>query len=1496
MKLRHSLLSILLSMVLSLNLTGFHIIAEENPEETGGEAGAEVLEQQDPEETSPEETVSELPEEAPGETPQAEEEINPEETPLPEEITPDPQESLPAEGEVPAETGQPEETALPEESALPEETPLPEETALPEETVLPEETPDPESEGEKGTEEIDVSDIVLQAGGFPADNEGSTAEAYNPKDYDDWKPLCDALVAGMTTRKTEIDIREYNLPASRMREMYGTILNTNPQLFFVKASVSFNYETRDGVRYAVMVVPRYDSAYSVADYEAFVAASDKILSGIKSGWSDQQKALYLHDAVVLRNNYDLTYSKYNAYNALVEQSSVCQGYALAYLYFCNELGIECEFVSSVEMGHAWNRVKLGGSWYYVDCTWDDPVGTGDTLLFSQNCGHSNAFNSDNQHRNTNHKGSDWVNDYGESVIGTCSNSKYDSAWFKESMAPVVTIGNLSGYITNTSSDFMVYDYSSGSSRTLAALSDNKWPVYGEQGSTWTKKYWGTATDGTNFYVSGPRTIYSISTTGTLKTLYTLSSAEQNKGYIYGIYIDGSDLCYDIQQSSSAGTYQTTGSVKVGGGGDDPQPAVVEKIAISPNTNPIDAGSSTSLTVTITPAGSAAVDSLNFSSANQGIAVAESGGTVRGIAPGTTTITASTQDGKVKGSCDITVKAIDLKAVKIYASQDVLRPSQTTTLTVKYEPENATYKEVTWSSLNSDIATVDANGTVQALKAGQATIKAVSKQYSGISDTKIIQVVKPVEKVSIEDYTQAVYPGSVITLKAVIEPSDAYDQSINWSSSDTSIATVSSNGQVRFIKEGSVTITAASGGDSTKKGSITLSVNPKPVESISLNQTSASMLSGDTLQLTATTLPKDAGAVTVSWKSSDDKTATVSTSGKVTAVKAGTAVITASAPSGSKTVSASCTVTITPRVVFEITSQPSDATVKAGENASFHITATGEGLSYQWQLSRDNGLNWSDMNSSKFPSALTPDFEIKASTNLDGYLFHCVVTDQNKDKLTSSSAKLTAEAAVEITAQPSDTTVNAGEKAYFHVKASGQDLSYQWQMSKDKGSSWTSLNGTKFPSALTPDFEIKASTGNGGNLFRCVVTDSSGQKAVSNSAKLNLEALPALKITSQPSDTTVSAGEMAKFHVKASGDGLSYHWQLSRDNGLNWSGMSGTKFPSALTADMEIKAGTNLDGYLFRCVVSDTYGQKVTSTNAKLTLEDASGIEITSQPSDATVSAGEIAKFHVKASGEGLSYHWQLTRDNGLNWTSLNGTKFPSALTADFEIKASTNTDGNQFRCVITDASGQKVHSKAARLTVEEIPGIEITLQPSDTTVSSGQNAYFHVKANGDNLSYHWQMSKDDGSSWTSLNGTKFPSALTPDFEIKASTGNAGNLFRCIITDPDGKKATSKSAKLSLGDLPPLKITSHPSDTTVSAGANAQFHVKASGEGLSYHWQLTRDNGINWTSLNGTKFPSALTADFEIKGSTSTDGNQFRCVVSDSFGQKVNSNSAKLSVQ
>ncbi|MDF2941329.1 MAG: Transglutaminase-like superfamily [Herbinix sp.] len=99
--------------------------------------------------------------------------------------------------------------------------------------------------------------------------------------------------------------------------------------------------------------------------------------------SDYKKVKAIHDYIIKRTSYDQTLKKHTAYNALINKSSVCEGYALAAYRMFTDAGIECKIITGTAGGglHAWNIVKVNGKWYNIDLTWDDPImNTGEQVL------------------------------------------------------------------------------------------------------------------------------------------------------------------------------------------------------------------------------------------------------------------------------------------------------------------------------------------------------------------------------------------------------------------------------------------------------------------------------------------------------------------------------------------------------------------------------------------------------------------------------------------------------------------------------------------------------------------------------------------------------------------------------------------------------------------------------------------------------------------------------------------------------------------------------------------------------------------------------------------------------------------------------------------------------------------------------------------------------------------------------------------------------------
>lgn len=251
-------------------------------------------------------------------------------------------------------------------------------------------------------------------------------------------------------------------------------------------------------------------------------------------------------------------------------------------------------------------------------------------------------------------------------------------------------------------------------------------------------------------------------------------------------------------------------------------------------------------------------------------------------------------------------------VELNKTELILNVDSEETLTATLEPDEATNKAVEWKSDDTSVATVDTSGKVTAVAQGNTTITATAADGSGEKATCSVTVnaaaTVPVESVSLDKTSLELTEGETTRLTATVEPDNATNKNVTWSSSNSAVATVDQNGNVEAVGAGIANITVTTVDQSkTATCEATVTAATVPVTGVTLNKTSTSLYVGDTETLTATAEPSDATNKNVTWSSDDTSVATVDASGLVTAVAPGTAVITVTTADGGKT--ATCTVTV-----------------------------------------------------------------------------------------------------------------------------------------------------------------------------------------------------------------------------------------------------------------------------------------------------------------------------------------------------------------------------------------------------------------------------------------------------------------------------------------------------------------------------------------------------------------------------------------------------------
>ncbi len=450
----------------------------------------------------------------------------------------------------------------------------------------------------------------------------------------------------------------------------------------------------------------------------------------------------------------------------------------------------------------------------------------------------------------------------------------------------------------------------------------------------------------------------------------------------------------------------------------------------------------------------------------------------------------------------------------------------------------------------------------------------------------------------------------------------------------------------------------------------------------------------------------------------------------------------------------------------IVEQPQDVTVYVGETARFTVEADGDDLTYQWQHRAPGGA-WKNSTASGYNTAAMSVSITKVTWN--GFQFRCVITDADGQQVITDAATLTV--LTSITGQPQNINTAVGTTAVFSVSATDV-VKYQWQH-RAPGGSWKNSTATGYDTAAMSVTVTKPAWN--GFQFRCVVTDANGRQEVSNVATLTVQT----SITGQPRNISTIVGTTARFTVTAVGPGLQYQWQHKAPNGA-WKNSTATGYNTAAMSVTVTKLAWN--GFQFRCVITDANGVKTISDVATLTV---GVIAITAQPQDINTAVGTTATFTVTALGTGLTYQWQHKAPNGA-WKNSTASGYNTAAMSVTVTKGTWN--GFQFRCVVTDANGNKVTSDVATLTVRTV----ITAQPEDLTIPVGSPAVFTVTATGAGLTYQWQHKAPSGA-WKNSTAKGYNTAAMT-VNISKVTWN-GFQFRCVITDANGVETVSDVSTL-----------------------------------------------------------------------------------------------------
>ena len=449
-----------------------------------------------------------------------------------------------------------------------------------------------------------------------------------------------------------------------------------------------------------------------------------------------------------------------------------------------------------------------------------------------------------------------------------------------------------------------------------------------------------------------------------------------------------------------------------------------------------------------------------------------------------------------------IMAVAVTGVTLNQSSASLLAGNTLQLTATVAPTNATNKGVSWTSSNTLRATVDSSGMVTALSAGSATITARTADggYTATCALTITGTIA-VSSVILNKTTATVGVGSTTQLVATVLPTNATNKAVVWSSSDITKATVNAtSGVVTGVATGSATITATTDDGGKTATCVVTVVTSVPVTGVGLNQNTAFLAIGSTLQLTATVQPANATNTAVIWSTSNINRATVDSSGIVTATGAGTANIVVTTTDGSFT--ATCAVTVYSGAFVPVTGvsiTPTSRTIEP--NGTAQLTASITPANATNKL-----LTWSSNSASVSVS------QSGIVTGVSPGPATVTVTTQNGGKTATSSILVNAPPL--ITMNPGSTTVSSGAVVNISATITRPGLI-------DTAISWSSSNTSI---ATVPLRGVVTSISGNTTTIRASVTGTGNGTATitANASGYGISAVCSVLVTTRVQSVTLNA--------------------------------------------------------------------------------------------------------------------------------------------------------------------------------------------------------------------------------------------------------------------------------------------------------------------------------------------------------------------------------------
>ncbi len=799
---------------------------------------------------------------------------------------------------------------------------------------------------------------------------------------------------------------------------------------------------------------------------------------------------------------------------------------------------------------------------------------------------------------------------------------------------------------------------------------------------------------------------------------------------------------------------------------------VESISVSPAELSLIEGENASLAFVISPS-NASIKDVTWKSSNPSVATISLSGRVDAIATGKTVITVTTEDGGKSASCSVTVSPVSVSSVTLDKESLVLKIGETSSLTATVLPENAANKKVSWSSSNTGVATVDQNGKVTGIGVGSAKITVTTEDGGKKATCSVTVNAITVTGVSLNKSSMTLLIGGTEQLVATVTPSNATNKNVVWSSSNASVATVDSNGNVSAIKVGTAIITATTE-DGGKKATCSVTVNPIAVTDVTLNQTSITMTVGDTQTLTATVTPSNATDKSVTWSSSNTSIATVSSSGVVTAKAAGSATITVTTNDGGKKATCSVTVQAQTVAVTGVSLDKTSLSMTVGDTQTLTATVTPSNAT-------DKSVTWSSSNTSIATVSSSGIVTAKAAGSAT-----ITVTTNDGGKTATCSVTVQAQtvAVTGVSLNKTSLSMTVGDTQTLTATVTPSNAT-------DKSVTWSSSNTSIATVSSSGVVTAKAA----GSATITVTTNDGGKKATC-SVTVQAQTVSVTGVSLDKTSLSMTVGDTQSLTATVTPSNAtdkSVTWSSSNSSvaTVSTSGVVTAKAAGSAT----ITVTTNDGGKTATCSVT-VQAQVVAVTGVSLDKTSMTMTEGDTQTLTATITPSNATNKTVTWSSSNTSV--ATVSSSGVVTAKSAGSATITVTTVDGGIKATCSVTVIAKTVAVTGVSLDKTN---LNMVEGDTQSLTATVTPSDAT----------------DKTVTWSSSNTSIATVSSSGVVTAKAAGSAIITVKTNDGNKTATCSVTVTaktvSVTGVSLNKTSLSMTVGDTQTLVVTVTPSNAT-----------------------------------------------------------------------------------